>query len=199
MITLVLLFIMGIVFILQSLFPQLTTMFYFDPSRAISDPWLFITSIFLHGGLLHLFFNAYALFLFGPILERKIKQNKFLILFFGAGIIGGITYYESILLGLTPMIPALGASGAIFGILGAVVILLPEMRIFLWFFPMKMKHAAIIWILFELYGSFNMAGSGIASIAHLGGLFFGMLFAYFLIKSNGKINIKKVDNFYLDY
>ena len=168
-----------VMYILQMIFPELTSMFWFDSSRALNEPWLFVTSIFLHGGLMHLILNGYVLFLFGSILEHKIKRDNFLLLFFGAGIAGSIAYYLTIILGIAPVIPALGASGAIYGILGALAFLLPNMRIFFFFFPMKMKHAAMIWIAIEFFGTFN-TGSGIASAAHLGGLFFGILFAYYL-------------------
>ena len=65
----------------------LTQIGVFAPSLAFVQPWRFLTSIFLHGGITHLFFNAYALFLFGTILESKVNKNDFLILFFGAGLI----------------------------------------------------------------------------------------------------------------
>jgi membrane associated rhomboid family serine protease len=159
--------------------PAFTDAFIFDPLKALSEPWRFVTSMFLHGSALHIFFNAYALFLFGSILERKVSRKDYLVLFFAAGIIGGLAYYFTYLLGIIPPIPALGASGAIFGILGACAVTFPEMRIFVWFFPMKMKHAAIFWLVLEFAGSFDV-GSGIASAAHLGGLLFGIAFAYFL-------------------
>ncbi|MDD5022668.1 MAG: rhomboid family intramembrane serine protease [Candidatus ainarchaeum sp.] len=198
MIAFILLAVICITYILQLIFPSmlgipLTELFYFDPSRAFSEPWLFITSIFLHGSFIHLFFNGYALFLFGSILEHKIKTKNFLILFFLAGLIGSIFYFSTILLNIAPAIPALGASGAIFGILGALAVLMPEMRIWLWFFPMRMKHAALLWIALELFGTFN-TGSGIASAAHLGGLLFGVIFGFYL-KNKDEIDI----TFYRNY
>ncbi|MBU0533055.1 rhomboid family intramembrane serine protease [Candidatus Micrarchaeota archaeon] len=174
-----LLMFIGIVFISQLLSNSVTELFIFHPLLAISEPWRFISSMFLHGSLMHLFFNGYALFLFGSILERKISKKDYLIIFFGAGLIGGFLYYATYLFGIIPPIPALGASGAIFGILGAVAMLLPNMRIFIWFIPMTMRQAALFWLVIELLGTFDIS-SGIASAAHLGGLVFGLGYAWYL-------------------
>jgi membrane associated rhomboid family serine protease len=178
-----LLMVIGGLFILQLLTGGLTgivtALLIFVPSLALSEPWRFVSSMFLHADMMHIFFNAYALFLFGSILERKVSRKDYLIIFFGAGLIGGFAYYATYLLNIIPDIPALGASGAVFGILGAVAILLPNMRIFVWFIPMSMRQAAILWFVLEFLGTFNV-GSGIASAAHLGGLVFGLAFAWYL-------------------
>lgn len=163
------------------IFPFFTGMFYFDPVLALSEPWRFITSIFLHGDFSHLFFNMFAFFLFGSILERKVGKIEFIKIFISGGIIGSILYYITIVSGIAPAIPALGASGGIYAILGALVILTPNLTIFLFFVPMKMRQAVFVWIIIEFLGVFNTM-SGIASAAHLGGLFFGLGYAYLLNK-----------------
>ncbi|MEW6036163.1 MAG: rhomboid family intramembrane serine protease [Candidatus Micrarchaeota archaeon] len=169
----------GLIFVLQLIIPPFTDSFIFDPLLALSEPWRFLTSMFLHGGLSHIFFNAYALFMFGSVLETQVSKKDYLAIYFGAGILGGLLYYLTYILAIIPPIPALGASGAIYGILGAVAILLPDMRIFFWFFPMRMREAAILWVALEFFGTFNVA-SGIASAAHLGGLLFGLAYAWLL-------------------
>jgi membrane associated rhomboid family serine protease len=174
-----LLLVIGIVFVLQLTVPVVTDLFVFAPTLALVEPWRFITSMFLHGGLMHIFFNAYALFLFGSILESRISKKDYLIIFFASGLAGGILYYVTYLVGIIPPIPALGASGAIFGILGAVAVLLPNLRIFVWFIPMKMREAAILWFVIEFFGTFDVS-SGIASAAHLGGLIVGLLYGWHL-------------------
>ncbi|MBN2478352.1 rhomboid family intramembrane serine protease [Candidatus Micrarchaeota archaeon] len=174
------LFVIIAVFLLQILMPGITEEFYLDPSTVLQKPWTIVTSMFLHGGLTHLFFNGYALFLFGLILERKIGGNEFIKLYFASGIIAGLVYVLTVFLG-APAIPALGASGAIYGVLGAVAVLRPDMKIFFFFFPMKMKYAAVLWVIIEFLGTFNPY-SGIASAAHLGGLVAGLVYAYFLKK-----------------
>ena len=173
MITIVLLSILVLTYVLQMLIPGFTEAFWFDPKLALSHPWIFITSIFLHGSLSHILLNGYALFLFGTILERKIGKIKFLITFFTAGIAGSIFYYLFVLLGNAP-IPALGASGAIFGIFGAVAVLIPDMVIYIYLFPMRMKYAVILFAIISILGSFDV-NSGIAHAAHLGGLIVGVI------------------------
>lgn len=174
-----LLVVIGAAFLLQLVIPAFTDMFIFDPLLAFSEPWRFVTSMFLHGGIYHIFFNAYALFMFGSILETQMGRRDYLLIYFGAGLLGGFLYYLTYAIGMIPPIPALGASGAIYGILGATAIMLPDMRIFFWFFPMRMREAAILWVVIEFLGTFNIA-SGIASAAHLGGLIFGLAYAWHL-------------------
>lgn len=176
-----LLAIIGIVFLFQLISDPVTELLIFAPTLALAEPWRFITSMFLHGSFTHLFFNAYALFMFGSILETQISKKDYLLIYFGAGLLGGLLYYATYLLGIIPPIPALGASGAIYGILGATAIILPEMRIFFFFFPIKMRYAAILWFAMEFLGTFDIS-SGIASAAHLGGLVFGVAYAWHLSK-----------------
>ncbi len=171
-----LIFFMFVVFFLQIMFPFFTDMFYFDPSLALNEPWRFLTSMFLHGNFSHLFFNMFALFLFGMILEKNVGKIEFLKIFLTGGIIGSVIYFLTILLGIASPTPALGASGGVYAILGALAILTPNLRIFLLFIPMRMRQAAIVWVIIEFLGVFNDS-SGIASAAHLGGLLFGILYA----------------------
>ncbi len=149
------------VFIAQLFSPVIEDNFALYRSRAVEEPWMLVTSIFLHGGFTHLFFNMFALGLFGLILENIIGQKKFLLIFFGAGIIasmGAAIFYPA----------SLGASGAIYGILGAVAVLRPRMRIWVWMIPMPMYMAAVFWAIMDLLGMF--APSGTANAAHLFGL-----------------------------
>lgn len=180
--------IMGIAFILQMIGPQFENAFIFIPSLAFEEPWRFISSIFLHADPMHIFFNAYALFLFGSILEQRISKRDYLIIFFGAGLLGGILYYLMSFTNFAPLCqfdsgvwpcPALGASGAIYGLLGAVAILLPDMPIFMMFIPMKMRYAAIFWFALSFFGTFT-GGDGIAHAGHLGGMIFGLAYAFFI-------------------
>lgn len=164
-----------LVFFLQ-LVPGFTEMFIFDPSVALTQPWRFITSMFLHADFTHLLFNALALFMFGPILESRVGTNKFLMIFLAGGIVGSAIYYLTIIIGIAPPIPALGASGGIYALLGALAVLTPDLVIYMWFVPMRMRWAAMVWVIIEFLGTFNPY-SGIASAAHLGGLVFGWIYA----------------------
>ncbi len=179
--SLYLLAIIGLMYIIQLTVPGFTNQFIFDPLKAASEPWRFVTSMFLHSpdDITHILFNGLALFMFGLVLEHQVSLKNYLIIFFGAGLAGGLLNYLTYVFHIIGPIPALGASGAIYGILGAVAIILPELPVFVFFIPMRMKHAAILWFALEFIGTFN-TGSGIASAAHVGGLIFGLLFAYYL-------------------
>jgi len=176
----------AIIYIVQLMVPAFTDEFAFDPALALSQPWRFVTCIFLHStsDLFHIIFNGLALFMFGLILDRQVNARKYLFIFFGAGIFGGLLYYLTYLLGIIPDIPAIGASGAIYGILGALAVLLPEMRVYVYFFPLKMRQAVIFWIILEFLGTFDIS-SGIASAAHLGGLIFGIACGWYLMNRKG--------------
>lgn len=78
------------------------------------EVWRLVTPIFLHGGLMHFLFNTFAIFIFAPALELILGRFKFLFLFFFAGLVGNIA---TLLLG-SPMMAYLGASGALYGLLG---------------------------------------------------------------------------------
>lgn len=169
-------------FILQMFSDSFTQTFMLNP--ADFQFWMFVTPIFLHSGFMHLFFNGYAILMFGSYLERKIGSDDYLKLFFICGIAGNVLYMATVLAGIAPPIPALGASGAVYGILGALAILQPNMVLLIFgVFPMKIRHAAVLWIFLEFFGSFN-PGSGIASAAHLGGLLIGIGMAKFYEKKN---------------
>jgi membrane associated rhomboid family serine protease len=174
--TLPLLGILFFVFLVQGAVPGFTERFDFVPSLMFSEPWRMVTSIFLHANLLHILFNAFALFMFGPLVEKRLGDAEVLKIFLSAGLVGSIFYWLAYMAGITPDVAALGASGAIYGIMAAAAVLFPEAVVFMWFFPMKMKQAVVVWTLVEFIGTFDMVGSGIASAAHLGGLFFGYLY-----------------------
>ncbi|MEM4295505.1 MAG: rhomboid family intramembrane serine protease, partial [Candidatus Anstonellales archaeon] len=136
---------------------------------------------FLHAGFLHLFLNLYAFILFGSILEKRVGPIEIIKIFLLSGISGSLFYYLATLLNINPGLPALGASGAVFGIMGATAVFFPNLVIFIWFMPMRMKQAVIFWFILEFLSTFNI-NSGIASAAHLGGLVIGYLYAKYIIK-----------------
>ena len=165
-----------ILFTLQNIFP-ITESLALVSKDVLARPWILITSIFLHGSFNHLFYNMFALGLFGFILEKIIGSKKFITLFFSAGIIaslGAVPFYEA----------ALGASGAIFGILGCLAVLRPKMRVYVGYVPMPMIVAAIVWAAGDLLGMF--IPSGTANAAHLFGLAFGIMAGLYLRKKYGK-------------
>ncbi len=160
-------------FFLQLAVPGFTEFLILDPAHLFQQPWTLVTSMFLHANFTHLFFNMFALIIFGPLLEGKIGGRHFITLYFIAGLAGGIGY---IVTGGT--VPALGASGAIFGILGALAFLEPNMIVFVGMIPMPMWLAGVFWFITEtLSGVYEL--SNIANFAHV----FGLVIGYFYAKS----------------
>ena len=173
------------VFVLQVLYPPLTGMFAEVPVLVIYQPWRVVTHIFLHGGIEHLFYNMFALALFGTILEKVIGWRRFLSLFFAAGIIASIGSIITAFLFRNPSIGSVGASGAIFGVIGTLAILRPRMIVYFGFFPMPMVAAAVFYALIDIVGLFNPF-SPIDNSAHLFGMFFGIIFALLLREKFGE-------------
>ncbi|WP_421078212.1 rhomboid family intramembrane serine protease [Methanothermococcus sp. Ax23] len=149
----------------------------FNPYYALNMPWQFITSIFVHANFMHLFVNMFVLFFFGIKLERWVGGANFIKIFFISGIVGNIAYllYSDF---TNLYIPALGASGAVSGILGALTVLEPNMRIMIFPFPVpiKLKTATILFAGFGILCLMFSILPTIGHAAHLGGLFTGMLF-----------------------
>jgi membrane associated rhomboid family serine protease len=167
-------------------FTNITDYFSFIPAFAYSRPWTFVTAIFLHADITHILFNMIALFFFGTYLEQRISKKNYILIFFIAGIIGNIGYSLS-----TPdaTVPGLGASGAIYGIMGTLTVLTPTAVVYVYGIPMPMFVAAILWFFVEFFGLF--APSDIAHGAHLGGLFVGIIIGFYfrwqLMKKNAFI------------
>jgi hypothetical protein len=160
---------------------QIWPAFAFTPALAFSRPWTFITSIFLHAGFDHLFFNMFALFIFGLYLEARVSTKQYLFIFFLTGFFGNVAYYLTAPLGV---IPAVGASGAIYGVMGMLAVLYPGLVVYIGFAPMPMIFAAAIWFLMEFTGMF--VPSNIAHQAHLAGLIVGAAYGLYVRKQRNK-------------
>jgi len=149
--------------------------FVFIPSLAFEAPWIFVTSIFLHADLSHLFFNMLALFFFGRYLERLTGGRTFAMLFLISGIVGNIGY---LITSGDPWTPALGASGAIYGVIGALAVITPFALVFIYgILPLPLIVVAGFWALADLVGLF--APSTVAHGAHLAGMFVGVVFGIY--------------------
>ncbi len=142
------------------------------------EPWTLITHMFIHGSLTHLLFNMYVLFMFGNLLENRIGSKRFGIIYFASGIIAAIIssfFYDGML----------GASGAIMGMIGALIILMPNLELLFFFIiPMKLWVAGIIIFLIDVIGgvSASYVGSNVGHIAHIVGMICGLLIAYYFKK-----------------
>jgi len=156
-------------FLLQLLIPGYTDLLILEPNSVMERPWTLVTHIFLHSVQRpdHVLINMLVLFFFAPVLERRVGSAKFLLIFFLSGIFGGIGYC------MTSSFPALGASGAICGVLGALAVLMPRMRVYFIIFPMEMWMMVILFALYDVL----MIGAHdwVAHTAHLSGLLFGLI------------------------
>jgi membrane associated rhomboid family serine protease len=93
--------------------------------------WTFITSMFMHGGFFHIFANMFSLFFIGTFLERIIGKKRFFWIYMASGIVGGIFFVIASYIFGGLEIPAVGASGAIFGLLGVLAVLVPWSKVYL--------------------------------------------------------------------
>ncbi|MFA5043822.1 MAG: rhomboid family intramembrane serine protease [Kiritimatiellia bacterium] len=142
--------------------------------------WQPLTYLFLHGGIWHLILNMLGLFFFGPETERAIGPRRFLALYFACGILGGLGW---ILISGSSMLPCVGASGAIFGVLGAFAGLFPQRSVTLLVFfvipvTMRARTLAIGLGLFSLFSMISQPGQ-VAYAAHLAGGLAGYLYGMY--------------------
>jgi len=147
----------------------------FSPVRFVTMPWQFVTSIFLHVDFNHFLINMIVLLFFGTELERRVGSKRFLRIFLISGVVGNLAYliyaYAT-----SNLYPALGASAAIFGVMGTLAIIAPEIRVLLFFFiPLKIRDAIILFALIDVVGAILMTDN-IAHIAHLAGLAVGLYY-----------------------
>ncbi|MCR8487018.1 MAG: rhomboid family intramembrane serine protease [Crenarchaeota archaeon] len=169
------------IFVLELINPALMINYFALRPNAVlrgATLWTIITHMFLHADFLHIFFNMYALYMFGPECERNFGHKAFALLYFLSGLLGAFMH---ILLCPYKDIPALGASGAVFGILGAYAVLYPQRRIamFVFFAFLVLPAWAMITMLVALFTLFAIVGifPTIAHYAHIGGIIGGILFA----------------------
>ena len=163
-----------VVFILQNISVQLTYQLGLTPSRFFNEfPNLFyqpFTYMFLHGGIWHIFFNMFALWMFGTEIEYNWGTKSFGRFYILAGLSGAVL---TLLLSPSQPHPMIGASAAIYGVLAAYWVMYPNRYLYFYFLvPIKVKWAIPGFMLIGLL----FGGSNIAHLAHLGGAIFGFLY-----------------------
>jgi len=184
-----LMIIMGIVFLLQEVVSRMMVVYLgLLPGLVWHELylWQLFTYIFLHGDIPHILFNLLALWMFGGELENLWGSRRFLFYFFFCGIGAGIITVLCTII-LTPqyqLVPIIGASGAIYGILLAFGWLFPNRPIYIYFlFPIPAKYFVAIFGFLEFIYFSRGGGGGISHITHLGGLLFGFVYmAYPMIR-----------------
>lgn len=174
--------------------------------------WQLFTYMFIHGGLEHIFFNMFAVWMFGRIMEQVMGSQRFLFYYIvcgvGAGLIQegaqyieyiyqGLANYDVVDLGGGMSVPmdtflnrwtTVGASGAVYGILLSFGMTFPNERMFIIPipFPIKAKWFVLGFTVIELMSALGNSGDGVAHVAHLGGMLFGLaLILYWRRQSGG--------------
>lgn len=163
----------------------------------------FVTYMFMHGGIAHILFNMFAVWMFGRVMESYWGSRRFLIYYFvcgiGAGLMQeGVQYVSYLTQGLDALGPdivgkatngwtTIGASGAVYGILLAFGMSFPNERLFIFPLPVpiKAKFFVIGYAVIELWSALNNSGDGVAHFAHLGGMIFGLLLILYWRNNRG--------------
>lgn len=183
-----------------------------DVHSVFFKPWQLITYMFMHGSLSHIFFNMFALWMFGTILEHHWGAKRFLQFYILCGIGAALLHLGILYIEMEPImqqfrelpsdmqldlvnapnfkvnVPTVGASGAIFGCLAAFGYLFPNEMIYIYFlFPIKAKWFVLIYAGLELWLAIqNSAGDTVAHFAHLGGAITGIIIIWIWNKTNRK-------------
>src|SRR5689334_20491894 len=147
-----------------------------------------ITSMFMHGGIAHIFGNMLFLFIFGDNIEDRLGHLRYLLYYFVCGILAGLSHVFATAVFATDtstlLVPSLGASGAISGVLGGYILLFPTNRVTVilsWFVTQVPAFIAIgLWFVFQLISGLGVLGSGsqaggVAYAAHIGGFVAGLI------------------------
>jgi membrane associated rhomboid family serine protease len=144
-----------------------------------------LTSMFMHGSLMHLFGNMLFLWIFGDNVEDDLSHGRYTAFYLVTGLIASLSHvFSTFVFGDNPFIPSLGASGAISGVMGGYLILHPHRRVRVFVFRMLTEvpgYVAVgLWFLFQLISAFGVigqgpqSGGGVAFSAHIGGFIAGV-------------------------
>lgn len=174
-------------FLLQSLVPQIIVPFALWPLAAGASgigasfaPWQVVTYAFLHGSLVHLAFNMFALYMFGSAIEQVFGARRYTVFYFVSVVSAAITQLIVAML-LHGVYPTIGASGGVFGLLLAYAMYFPRNRVMLIFppVPMSARTFVVVYAVIELVLGVTGSQSGVAHFAHLGGMIGGWLLLRF--------------------
>jgi len=148
--------------------------------------WTLITNMFVHASFVHILVNMISLYFVGTFLERLIGKKKFILIYFVSGIVASL-FFVFLASQSQLNIPAVGASGAIFGIAGVLMLLTPRVPTYLFFIPVAIPlFISVIISLVVMWLASVAAGLPIGNTAHLGGLIAGLIYGYFLRKKHSK-------------
>ena len=171
----------AVIFLLQQAMPPrefVATLYAFGltPAKGLGNTTGFITYSFLHGGWWHTISNLWMFWIFSDNIEDVMGPWRFLLFYLLCGVLAGIAH---MIANPGSLIPVVGASGAISGVLGAYFLLYPHAKIttLVFFLFLRLPAALYLggWFLLQLFSGLNEGGAGIAWWAHLGGFIAGML------------------------
>jgi len=166
---------------------------YFIPYQL---PYRLVTFMFTQVGFSHLFFNMFAVYMFGRVIESHWGAKRFLTYYMVCGIGSGLI--QLLVCYLTGSVsPTIGASGAVFGILLAFGMMFPNVSLYLMFIPIpiKAKYFVVGYGLIELYMGFaNRVGDNVAHFAHLGGMLFGIILILYWGRNHYNSPLYKLKN-----
>jgi len=147
--------------------------------------WQYVTYMFLHGGVSHIFFNMLTLWMFGMELEQMWGSRRFLAYYLLCGLGAGVIH-SIVTMVMGTGAPTLGASGAIMGVMVAFGLVFPDRVVFMgFFFPMRARFAVLLFAGIDLYLGVVGSTDGVAHFAHLGGALVGVI----LLKTGGKMTL----------
>jgi membrane associated rhomboid family serine protease len=164
-----------------------------------------LTSMFMHGGIAHIAGNMLFLWIFGDNLENAMGHRKYLFFYLLCGILAGLSHVlGSSYLNQSTLVPSLGASGAISGVLAGYMLLFPRRGVHVWVLFGTMTLPAIVvvglWFVFQLINGMGMLGGeeaagGVAYAAHIGGFIAGLLLVKLFVQK-GPVVVQKRKSFW---
>jgi membrane associated rhomboid family serine protease len=156
------------------------------PSPLIQVAAPFLTSMFLHGGFLHLIGNMWYLWIFGDNVEDRLGHGRYAVFYLACGVVAGAVHTA---LNIGSLIPTLGASGAVAGVLGAYAVSYPSARIstlvpiFIFIQIIELPALVVLglWFVMQFFGAIGPGSGGIAWGAHIGGFLAGIVLLYAML------------------
>jgi membrane associated rhomboid family serine protease len=180
-------------------YPNFLDFIALKPSNIINNfyLWTFLTSMFMHAGFFHIFANMFSLLFLGNFIEKILGKKRYFFFYLFAGLFAGLFFVlTSLILPSDFNTYAVGASGALFGLIGLLMILTPNLSVYVMFvpIPIKMKYAApamlvLLWAI-SLFGNIP-----IGNTAHLGGFILGIAYGFYL-KKKYKNKTRYISNYF---
>ena len=173
-------------FLSNYIYPYLTYMLSMMPLRILREPsscYTFVTYMFAHGSIYHLFSNMLGLVIFGSILERRIGSKEYLLFYFLTGTLSGVLSFVFYYLSGAYFVFLLGASGALYAVMLLFAVFFPNAMVFVFgIIPVRAITLVVFYFIIEFLSSF--ASDGISHITHLFGLIVALLYIMIRMRIN---------------